>query len=76
MTYLVVSNILSWAFTANSPEEAHAKARSSAGKWLYLWKDQNYLGYPETRREIIRILQGKFEVKEAEEWAAQNYKRT
>lgn len=67
MRYLVISNILHWSFVAASPEEAHAVAKSAAGAWLSHWKNPDYLGYAETRREIIRILHGKFQVKEVKE---------
>lgn len=62
MRYHVVSPILTWSFEANSLEEAHAKSKSSAGRWLYLWRDPDFSVGDVTRKEIIRILHGKFEV--------------
>lgn len=67
MRYSVISAILHWSFTGNSREEAHVKAKSAARKWLSLWKDINLQCYPETRKEIIRVLRGKFEVEEVGE---------
>jgi hypothetical protein len=64
MTYIVVSNLLWWTFDANSPEEAHAKAKSSAGRWMNTWKKEPDGARAETRKEIIRILRGNFVVKE------------
>jgi hypothetical protein len=60
--YVVISPILHWSFKARSHEEAHCLAKSAAAKWLNTWKTPGFHCRPDTRKEVVRVLSGKFEV--------------
>lgn len=66
-TYKVVSPVLKWFESANSPEEAKVKfKRVASGQMLINRAGARPWVEPGVFREISRVLCGKFEVEETE----------
>ena len=63
MVYMLAGCPLQWGLEADSPEEAHAKFKGMAARFIGSWNDpENTAHDPRIRKEIVKVMRNKFQV--------------